>query len=84
MKAYYFTADWCGPCQTFGPVMDQVTSIQIVKVNVDYHADITRDYAVMSVPTVVLLNSKGLELSRFSGARDLGSVNHFIDSYQGV
>ena len=22
-KLFYFSAPWCGPCKTFGPIMDQ-------------------------------------------------------------
>ena len=37
-QLWYFSADWCGPCKQFGPVMDGLASqgMPIKKLNVDY------------------------------------------------
>ena len=75
----YYSAPWCVPCQSFGPVMDQVSSIiPVVKVNVDYESDRARSANVMSVPTVVLAEN-GQELHRFVGARSYEQVMQFIN-----
>ena len=53
-----FYATWCGPCKMMHPVMDEVASlysdVKIIKINVDNHGDLSREYAVMSIPTIIL------------------------------
>ena len=78
-QIYYFTADWCQPCQTLGPIMDQVSKhISIEKINVDYEADRTRAANVMNIPTVVLAEN-GQELRRFVGVRSYEQIMQFIN-----
>lgn len=81
MQLYYFTAPWCVPCKTFGPVMDRIDSLPITKVDVDQNPEMATLMGVMSVPTVVVV-SEGKERGRFSGARDFDFVNRFIASHK--
>ena len=77
-QLFYFSADWCEPCQTFGPIMDQVSQkIQVQKINVDYEPDVITKYGVKNIPTVILVE-KGQELRRFEGARSLQQILNFI------
>ena len=78
-RLYYYSAAWCVPCQSFGPVMDQVASvIPVVKVNVDYEADLTAKSNVKSVPTVILVENDQ-EVRRFTGAKSYEQVMQFIN-----
>lgn len=81
MELLYFTAQWCVPCKTFGPVMEKVTDVPVEKIDVDYNNAMVSKYMVMSVPTVILAKD-GNEVARFSGAHDLDYVNKFISSHQ--
>jgi thioredoxin 1 len=77
-QLFYFSADWCVPCQTLGPIMDQVSQkIPIQKINIDYEADVTSKYKVFSIPTVILVE-KGQELRRFTGPKSLQQILDFI------
>ena len=57
-KAWYivdFTAVWCGPCKSLGPVFvkmaDEFTNIEFVKVDVDEAEEIAASQAVSAMPT---------------------------------
>ena len=77
-QLFYFSADWCEPCQKLGPIMDQVSQkITVQKINIDYEANITSKYGVRNVPTVVLVE-KGQELRRFVGPKSLQQILEFI------
>ena len=68
-KILYFSAPWCGPCKQFGPVMDRIsqTGILVEKVNVDNAPAVAAAYNVRSVPTIVIVDSTGNEISRSVG-----------------
>lgn len=53
-----FYATWCGPCKMMHPIIDEISNIyqdiKIIKVDVDRHEDISRQYGIMSIPTIIL------------------------------
>lgn len=78
-QVYYFSAPWCQPCQTLGPIMEQVSQqVHVEKINVDYEADLITKYGVRNVPTVILVEN-GQEVRRFTGARSFNDVINFIN-----
>ncbi len=75
MKYLYFSAPWCGPCKAFGPIMEEIAKeISVQKVNVDDENDLAMQYAVRSVPTIVLVNENGKELSRHIGIQQKSMI----------
>jgi thioredoxin-like negative regulator of GroEL len=78
-KIMYYSTPWCVPCQTLGPVMDQISSvISVVKINVDYEAESAQRANVRSVPTVILVENEQ-EVRRFVGVRSYQDVMQFIN-----
>lgn len=71
MKQYlYFSAPWCGPCRTLGPIMEQVNgTIPVQKINVDENSEMAQQYNVRNIPTVVLVEN-GQEIKRIIGVRN--------------
>ena len=81
--AIKFYADWCGPCKVMSPLIEQMGEqgkIRVRKVNVDYEASITQEYNVKNVPTLVLTDLNGKEISR-----KIGQLNEqqILDFYNG-
>lgn len=51
-----FYATWCGPCKMISPILEELESeIDIIKVDVDEHADIASEYGIMSIPTLLYI-----------------------------
>lgn len=66
----YFTADWCVPCRTYGPMLNRVAAdlkTRVVKINVDEHSDMVDEYQIASVPTVVVMK-EGQNVAFLAGA----------------
>ena len=50
-------ATWCGPCKALSPIIDEVSKeldLNVIKVDIDEHEDIAREFGVMSIPTLLL------------------------------
>ena len=50
-----FYADWCGPCKMLGSVLETISDIEIIKVNVDEQAALALEYRIASIPTLVFM-----------------------------
>lgn len=52
-----FYADWCGPCQILGPILEELATtteeFKIVKLNVDEAQEIAGQFSVLSIPTMI-------------------------------
>ncbi len=60
-----FWAEWCGPCRTIAPIIDELANefegqVVIGKCDVEENDDIVGKYGVRNIPTVIFL--KGGEL----------------------
>ena len=84
MKGFiYFTADWCQPCQTLGPVMGAIqrSGIPVKKVNVDYDTQFVQDYNVMNIPTVILYDQVGRgEIGRRTGVQTQQALTEWFNN----
>ena len=57
-----FWAPWCGPCQMLTPIMEEISSsVKVVKVNVDEQPELSSQYNVSAIPTVILFNKGQVE-----------------------
>ena len=66
----YFTAKWCGPCQTLGPIMDEFNyPLPALPVDVDQDRELSAKYGIRSVPALVLVNEAGEEIKRSIGVQ---------------
>ena len=79
-QLFYFSADWCQPCKTLAPIMEQVAqTTPVQKVNVDYEPDVITKFGVRNIPTVIL-DANGHEVRRFTGAKSYNDILNFINN----
>ena len=59
-----FWAPWCGPCKMVLPIVEEIaeerTDFKVCKINVDDEGELTRQFRVMSIPTLMVF--KGGEM----------------------
>jgi len=73
-----FFATWCGPCKMLGPVLEKAESeLKVIKVDTDEFEDLSREYGVMSIPTLVLIEN-GKEIKRNIGFIDKNNLENFL------
>lgn len=66
-----FWAEWCGPCQMLGPVIESLAEeyegrAVVGKVNTDEEQELAIRYRVMNIPTVLFFKD-GREIERRVG-----------------
>ncbi|MCT7550933.1 thioredoxin [Aliarcobacter butzleri] len=57
-----FWAPWCGPCRMIAPAIDQLAEefenkAKICKVNTEEEPDLTSEYQVRSIPTILFFKN---------------------------
>ena len=73
-----FYADWCGPCRTMAPFLEDVAEesrdrLTVAKLNVDENPDLARRFDVMSIPTLIVFQD-GQPKKRLVGAKGKGQL----------
>ncbi len=65
-----FFATWCGPCKMLAPVIekaaDELADVKFYKVDIDEEMDLTNQFKIMSVPTLLVFKD-GRLVSQNSG-----------------
>lgn len=72
-----FYADWCGPCKMLATVLEELTDINILKINVDKFESIARENNVMSIPNVFIYNNGELK-NTFVGYKTKEEIESII------
>lgn len=56
-----FGANWCGPCKSLVPVLEEVVTEdpnkKIVKVDIDEQEELAAQFKIMSVPTLLVFRN---------------------------
>lgn len=74
-----FYAEWCGPCRMLAPILEQLDDkINIIKIDVDKHEDLAREYGVMSIPTIIFFKD-GVKKEELIGFRTKEELEEYID-----
>lgn len=77
-----FWAAWCGPCRMIAPVIERIAEkfdgrIKVGKVNVDEEPEISLEYNIASIPTVMIFKN-GEEVSKSIGYSDEAEIEQLV------
>ena len=82
IKLLYFSAQWCGPCKMFKPIIEQFKQKQpgcdVEYINIDEHEELSKQHNINAVPTCVILKNDK-EVSRFSGIKSISYIESLVD-----
>jgi putative thioredoxin len=78
-----FWAEWCGPCRTLGPMLEQAVArregaVELAKVDVDRNQGLAQTYRVQGIPTVLGIRD-GQVAAQFTGAVSAAQLETFLD-----
>ena len=57
-----FYADWCGPCKSYSPIIQQLKqelgdSVKVIKIDVDKNQQLAGNLQVRSIPTTMIFQN---------------------------
>ena len=78
-----YWAEWCGPCKMIAPILDEVATgyvgkLQVAKMNVDENRDIPAKFGIRGIPTLMLFKDGQLAATKV-GAMSKSQLTAFID-----
>ncbi|AEA45492.1 thioredoxin [Fluviicola taffensis] len=81
-----FFAEWCGPCKTMKPILDDLkgklgNTASVLKVDVDKNPHAASKYQIKSIPTLILFK-KGKPVWRQSGVVPANQLAQIIKQHQ--
>lgn len=80
-----FWADWCAPCKALMPLLEKLAAeysgaFLLAKVNADQQQEITAQFGIRSLPTVVVMKD-GQPVNAFQGAQPETVIRQLLDEY---
>lgn len=78
-----FWAEWCGPCRSLSPKLEEVAQelgdkVKIVKVNVDENQMTPQKYGIRGIPAMLLFKS-GSEVGQLVGNHPKDAILDFLN-----
>ncbi len=80
-----FWAEWCVPCHMVSPIVEEIghdkaENLRVAKLNIDENPGATRQYGVMSIPSLILFKG-GQEVARVVGAKPKDAILRDLEAH---
>ena len=79
-----YWAEWCGPCKTIAPVLDEIATeysdrLKVVKLNIDDNPQTPPKYGIRGIPTLMVFKNGQVEATKV-GAVSKVQLTAFLDN----
>ena len=82
MKLLKFYADWCGPCKTLGPIVDNLVNsyeyLDYEAIDVGSDSSKAEKYGVKAIPYLVLLDDEGKMIKAKAGLMTAEELEEWV------
>lgn len=75
-----FGATWCGPCRALDRTLQQLTTVDVIKYDVDEDEDLAMEKKIRNVPVLIFYDGDN-EVDRLVGAVSLDTINKVIEKW---
>lgn len=78
-----FWAEWCGPCKSIAPLLDDIArdyagKLKVAKINTDENQKTPRAYGIRGIPTLMIFKGGKVEATQI-GAVSKSQLTNLID-----
>ena len=78
-----YWAEWCGPCKTIAPVLDEIATeysdrLKVVKLNIDDNPQTPPKYGIRGIPTLMVFKNGQVEATKV-GSVSKAQLTAFLD-----
>jgi thioredoxin 1 len=82
-----FYAEWCGPCKTMSPIIEEIAGnfgdkLKVIKINTDKNNAVSAQYGIQGIPTFILFK-EGKIIWRGTGAMPKQQIEQQIKTMIG-
>ena len=78
-------SDWCQPCKTISPIVDQISSeyqgkLSVGKLDIEMNQEIVADLGIRNIPTLILYKD-GEIIEKTTGVVSKQQIEEMIDKH---
>jgi thioredoxin 1 len=80
-----FWAEWCGPCRSLAPKLEEIAGemlgkVKIVKMNVDENQQTPGQFGIRGIPAMLLFKD-GKQVGELIGNQPKDNITEFLNSH---